>query len=124
MSLVRTGIFKLVKRVFVDTSVLIRCYYEFVLIILEYCYPVWGSAAECHFQLQERQVYSVARLYPDQTFLSLCHRRHVAALCILYKVNSNSNHCLFSELSSASVRVRHERAAATDHPLEFYYYYY
>ena len=32
---------------------------------------------------------------------------------MLYKVNSNPNHCLFSELSSASTRVRHA------HPLEF-----
>ena len=38
---------------------------------------------------------------------------------MLYKVNSNSNHCLFSELPSASTRVRHNRAAAVAHPLEF-----
>ena len=76
-----------------------------------------GSAAEWHLQLLERQVYSVARLCPDQTFLSLCHRHHVAALSMLYKVNSNSNHCLFSELPSASVRVRHTLAAAAAHPL-------
>ena len=69
-------------------------------------------------QLLERQVYSVARLCSDQTFLSLCHRRHVAALCMLYKVNSNSNHCLFSELPSASVRVRHTRDAGAALPLE------
>ena len=36
------GILRLVKRVFVDTSVLLRCYYSFVLPILEYCSPVWG----------------------------------------------------------------------------------
>ena len=115
----RIGILRLVKHVFVDTSVL-RCWsYAFVLTILEYCSPVWGSAAECHFQLLGRQVYSVARLFPDQTFLSLCHRRHVASLCMLYKVTSNSNRCLFSELPSASVRVRHFRVAAAAHPLEF-----
>ena len=94
----RIGILRLVKRVFVVTSVLLRCYYAFVLPILEYCSPLWGSAAaECHFQ----------------TFLSLCHQRHVAALCMLYKVNSKSNHFLFSELPSASGRVRHTRATRT-----------
>ena len=51
-------------------------------------------------------MYSVARLCPDQSFLSLCHRRHVVGLSILYKANSNSNHCLFCELPSASTRVR------------------
>ena len=59
----RIGILMFVKLVFMDTSVLLRCY-AFVLPILEYCSPVWGSAAEC--QLLERQVYSVARLCPDQ----------------------------------------------------------
>ena len=115
----RISILRLVKRLLVDTSVLLRCYYAFVLPILEYCSPVWRSAAECHLQLLKRQVYSVARLCLDHTFLSWCHRHRVAALCMLYKVNSNSNHCLFGELPSASVRVQHTRAAAAAHPLEF-----
>ena len=104
----RIGILRLMKRVFVNTSVLLRCHYTFVLPILEYCSPVWESAVRC-LQLLEREVYSATRLCPDQSFLSLCHRRHVAALCMLYKVNSNSNDCLFSELPSDSVRVRHTR---------------
>ena len=49
-------IFRLVNCVFVDTSVLLRCYYAFVLPILECCSPVWGSAAECHLQLLYRKV--------------------------------------------------------------------
>ena len=64
-------------------------------------------------------MYSVARLCPDETFLSLCHRRLISALRVLFKMNSNPNHCLFSELSSASVRVRHTRVVAVAHPLEF-----
>ena len=46
----RIYILRLVKNVFVDTSVLLCCYYAFVLPILEYCSPVRRSAAE--FQLQ------------------------------------------------------------------------
>ena len=80
---------------------------------------MWKSAAECHLQLLVRQVCSVARLCPEQSFPSLCHRRKVVALYLLNKVNSNSNHCLFSELPSASVRVCHTRAAAAANPLEF-----
>ena len=39
----RIGILRLVKRVIVDTSVLlVATYYAFVLPILEYCSPVWG----------------------------------------------------------------------------------
>ena len=84
----RIGILRLLKHVFVDTSVLLRLYSAFVL-ILEYCSPVLRSAAECHLLLFDLQVYSVARPCNDQTFLSLCHQRHVAALCMLYKVNLN-----------------------------------
>ena len=59
-------------RVLVHISVLLRCYYVFVLLILEYCSPVWGSDAECHLQHLERQVYSLARLCSDKSFLSFC----------------------------------------------------
>ena len=106
------GILGLVKHVFVDTSVFLRCYYTFVISILEYCSLVWGSAAECHLQLLERQVYSVARLCPDKTFLSLCHRCHVAALCMFYNVNSNSDYCsvsfhlLLSEFNIPELRLQ------------------
>ena len=57
----RIGILRLVKRVFMDTAVLLCSYYAFVFSILEYCSPVWESAAECHLQLLESQVYSVAK---------------------------------------------------------------
>ena len=102
-----------------DTSVLPRCYLAFIFQILGYCSSVWGSAAECHLQLFERQVYSVVRLCPDQSFLSLCHRHNGAGLSMLSKVNSNFNHCLFSELPYASTKVRHTRAVIAAHPLEF-----
>ena len=60
----RIGILMLVKRIFVDTSVLLRCYFAFVLPVLEYCSQLWGSAAEFHLQLLARPVYLVARLCP------------------------------------------------------------
>ena len=44
----RVGILRLVKRIFVDTSEVLRCYFAFFLKFLEYCPPVWGSAGECH----------------------------------------------------------------------------
>ena len=64
-------------------------------------------------------MYSVARLCPDQSFLSLCHQRRVTVLSMLYKVNSNSNYCLFSDLPYTSTRVQRIRAAAAAHPLGF-----
>ena len=50
----RIGIFRSVNRIFVDTSVLLRHYFAFVLQILEYYSPEWGSAVEYHLQLLER----------------------------------------------------------------------
>ena len=67
----RIGILSLLKRVFLNASVLLRCYYAFVLQILMYYSPVWGSAAEYHLQLLELQVYSVARLFPDLSFCTM-----------------------------------------------------
>ena len=71
------------KLAFVDTSVLFRCYNAFVIRILEYCSPVWGSAADC--RLLERQVCSVARLC---LFRISCHCVIDVVLleCMLYKV--------------------------------------
>ena len=88
-------------------------YFAFVLPILE-------IVLRCHLQLLERQVYSVSMLCPDQSFLSLYHRRRVSGLRMLYKVNTNSNHCLFSELTSESFyyRARHTEAATASHALE------
>ena len=34
-------ILRLVNRIFVDASLLLHCYFAFVLTILEYCSPVW-----------------------------------------------------------------------------------
>ena len=45
----RICILRLVKRVFVDTSLLFRCYFAFVLPILEYCCSVWKSVADVIF---------------------------------------------------------------------------
>ena len=97
----RIGILILVKRVFMDTSVLLRCYYAFLLRGLEYCSPVWESAAECPCQLLKSQVYSVARLCSDQRFLSLCHRRNVCWTdCVSCKM------FIRTRITVCSVRVR------------------
>ena len=103
----------LVKRIFVDISVLHRCCSAYVLPIPEYCSRAWGSPSAL-----ERQFNSLAWLYPEQSFLSSSYRHHIVRLCMLYNVISGSNHCSFDELPSASIRVRHIRAAAAAHPLD------
>ena len=59
----------------------------------------------------------------DLLYKSLCRNMKLGVnkptTCMLYEVNLNSNHSSISEFSSASVRVRHTRAEAPAHLLEF-----
>ena len=114
----RIGILRILNGVYADTSVLLRCCYAFILPILEYCSPVWGSAASSHLRLLDRQIHAVSRLCPDQIPKPLNHRRCFAGMCMLYKIHSNPKHCLYSALPPACQRVRHTRAAAVAHPCE------
>ena len=77
-----------------------------------------GSSADSHLEPLERKVHSLERLCQDLGFLSLTPHCHAAGLCVLYKVYSNSNHCLFSKLPSVSTRVWYTRAAVAAHKLE------
>ena len=98
---------------------LLRCYFSFVLPVHEYFSEVWLSAAKCHLQLLERQVYSVVRLCSDNRVscryvidvvwwdLVCCTR----LIRTLITVCSASFYLLLLEFDI--------RAAAADHPLEF-----
>ena len=70
-------------RVFHDGSLLERCFWGFVLPILEYCSAVWCSAADTHLKLLDRSV-SGARFLTGGVFeCDIAHRRSVAVLCML-----------------------------------------
>ena len=77
---------------------LLRCNNAFVLQTLNYFSLVWGAATDCHLKLLIKR-----RFCPEQRLLSLWNDKTItvyAGLCMLYKVNSNSTHSLFSELPS------------------------
>ena len=67
---------------------------------------------------QRRKIDQREPIYAQVMFPFQYAYTSAKGLCMLYKVNSNSNHCLFSELPSASVRVRQTWTAAAAHPLE------
>lgn len=94
----------------ISRYILPRCYYKFVLRIIEF---VLRSGD----QLLLRQVRSVASFFPVQSFLSLFQRCLVTGPCKLNKVASNSDHCLFNNLLYTSTRVRHIRVAVAVHTL-------
>ena len=95
---------------FTSSSVSLRSYNAFILPIPEYSSSAKESAANDHLQLLEDQVRAVARLCPDQCHMPPKHLRYVAELFMLYKVHSNSKHCLHT--------VRHDRAVVVAHLLE------
>ena len=92
----RSCILGLVNHALVDTSVILRCYYAFVLPILEFYSPVQASAVWCH-QLLERQVYSLVRLCPYQTFCRCVINVMLLDSVCCERLISNSNRCLFRE---------------------------
>ena len=90
----RLGILRKSWRVFHDRSLLGRCFWGFVLSVLEYCSAVWCSAADTHLKLLDRAV-SGARFLTGGVFeCDISHRRPAAFLCMLYKIRCNSVHPL------------------------------
>ena len=82
----RIGILSLVKRVFVDNSELLHCYYAFVPNLLLYCYYsvsffCVGVSYLMSSKLLERQVYSVAGVCPHQSFCYCVIEVIFAGLC-------------------------------------------
>ena len=51
----RLGILRMSCHVFHDRSLLWRCFWGFVLPVLEYCSAVWRSAADTHLKLWTEQ---------------------------------------------------------------------
>ena len=85
----RLGILRKSWRVFHDRSLLGRCFWGFVLPVLEYCSAVWCSAADTHIKLLDRAV-SGARFLAGGVFeCDISHHRSVAVLCMFYEIRCN-----------------------------------
>jgi hypothetical protein len=111
----KLGIMRRSWRIFGDHSLSLKCFNSFVLPILEYCAPVWRSAAESHLKLLDRVVRGAGFLVGGFEPCDLAHRRSVATLCMLHKVRSNLKHPLHLSLPDDYVAVRATRAALAAH---------
>ena len=60
--------------------------------VLEYCSPVWCSAANIHLKLLDRGVSGASFLTGGVFEYDLAHRRSVPVLCMLYKIRCNPTH--------------------------------
>ena len=98
----RLGILRKSCRVFHDKLLIGRCFWGFVLPVLEYCSAVWCSAADTHLKLLDSVVSGACFLVGGVLNCDLCHHRSVAVLCMLYKIRYNPKHplcgCLWSPL--------------------------
>ena len=62
--------------------------WAFILPVLEYCSPVWMSAATFHLSLLDRVVSQVGRLSGGSVTCDLWHRSRVASLRVFFKIDS------------------------------------
>ena len=85
-------------RIFGDHDVLLKCFNSFILPCLEYCSPVWSSAADSHLKLLDRNLQACKLLIPNLTIFQHCH--FISSLCMLYKIFHNPSHPLHPELTN------------------------
>ena len=96
-------------KTFRDNTLVLKCFYAFILPFFEYCSVVWMSAAQTHMKILHR-VYNSARFLLNEN-ISLDHRRCVAAMCIFYKIYHNNEHPMHTRLPAPVHNVRRTRRA-------------
>ena len=109
----RLGIMRKYPQVFHDWSLLLRSFWSVVLPVLEYCSALWCSAADSHLKLLDRVVRSAGFLAGGVLDCNLAHRRSVAELCMLFKINPM--HPLRGALPLPYVPARVTRGALVAH---------
>ena len=107
----RLGILRKSWLVFHYKLLIGRCFWGFVLPVLEYCSAVWCSAADTHLKLLDRLVSGACFLAGGVLNCDLSHRRFVAVLCMLYKIRCNPKHQLCGALPVPYVPVWVTRGA-------------
>ena len=114
----KIGLLRKFLRIFGDHDVLLKCFNSFILPYLEYCSPVWSSAADSHLKLLDRNLRACKFLIPNLS-ISLQHRRFISSLCVLYKTFHNPSHPLHSELPNLFSSRRVTRGSLSTNSLSF-----
>ena len=111
----KLGIIRKAYKIFGQDAVTSQCFRSFVLPLLEYCSPVWRSAADSHLRLLDRVVACARFVCGGCDLGDLDHRRAVGSLCMLYKISHNQKHPLHEKLPPPFVPVRTTRGSAAMH---------
>ena len=86
--------------------------------VIEYSSAVWCSAADSHLKLLD-WVLGAVFLTGDVLECNLAHRRYVAVLCMLFKIQSNPMHSLRGALPYPYVPACVTRGALVSHRHSF-----
>ena len=105
--------------VFRDVTVVAKCLWAFILPVLEYCSPVWISAATSHLSLLDRVVSQVGRLSGGSVSCDLWHRRKVASLSVFFKIDSLVHHPVRGLFPTQYMLRRPTRGALAAHSRSF-----
>ena len=90
----KLGIIRKALCLFGDPVLVLRCFWSFLFLVLEYCSSIWMSAASFHLGLLDCVVSKAVRLMDRLVLCNLEHRRRFAALRMFYKIYCNHNHAL------------------------------
>ena len=104
--------------VFRDVAIVAKCFWAFILPVLEYCSPVWMSAATSHLSLLDCVVSQVSRLSGGSVSCDLWHRRKVASLSVFFKIDSLVDHPVRGLFPAQYVLRRPTRGALAAHSLD------
>ena len=94
----RIGILRLVKRIFVDTSVLLHCYFAFVLSILEYCSRCGDELLNVTFSFLSASCIRWPGFVSIRVSCSVIDVAWPGLVCCARLIRSLITACLFSEL--------------------------
>ena len=83
-------------KVFGDQLILQKCFNFFILPCVEYCSPVWCSAADSHLGLLDRNLNAIRFLIHGLS-VDLRHQHSISSLCMLFKIFHTPKH-LYSDL--------------------------
>ena len=87
--------------------------------MLEYCSPVWMSAATSNLSLLERVISQVCRLSGGSVSCDLWHRRKVTSLSVFFKIDSLVDHPVRGLFPAQYVFRRPTRGALAAHSRSF-----
>ena len=111
----KLGIVRKASFIYGDNQVNLTCFRSFVLPLLEYCSPVWRSAADRSLNLLDKIARSGNFLFPQNGNYDLDHRRNISCLSLFHKFYFNKEIPLSNLVPESYVAARVTRFAEQRH---------